>query len=230
MMARNMACWTISALLAGALLLNCAASAAPRDETEDEKSAQSEEGWIVLFNGKDLTGWRNARSPEEENRWFVEEGALTNTEHANDIATVQQWKDFELELEYRIVPGGNSGVYLRGRIEVQVLDSYGKPEIGPGDDGAIYGQFPPKVNASKPAGEWNKLEARYVGDSLSVRLNGKVVHDNQLITELTGGALPGGVNDPGPLMLQGDHGKVWYRNIRIRPLVEQSPDPQEELS
>jgi hypothetical protein len=171
-----------------------------------------------LFDGASLTGWQNARDAEGENQWFVEDGALTNEEHANDIASVGGWRNFELSLEYRIVEGGNSGVYLRGRVEVQILDSYGKKELEPSDNGGIYGQFAPLVNASKPAGEWNTLEAHYVGDRLTVKLNGQEVLHAVQIVGVTGGALPGDVNDPGPIMLQGDHGKIWFRNIKIRPI------------
>lgn len=173
------------------------------------------EGWVKLFNGSDLEGWRNAREPRAENKWLIEDGAMTNVEHGHDIATVKSFKDFGLRLEYKTVPGGNSGVYLRGRIEVQVLDSFGKQKPGKGDDGAIYDQFAPLVNASKPVGEWNQLEACIVGDTLTVKLNGQVIHDKRKISEVTGGALPGKVTDAGPLLLQGDHGKVWYRNIEI---------------
>jgi len=173
--------------------------------------------WKPLFNGKDLSGWQNARQPGGENKWTVEDGAMTNALHGNDIATIETFKDFDLKIEYKTVKGGNSGVYLRGRVEIQVLDSFGKNPPGNGDDGAIYGQFPPKVNASKPAGEWNVLEASYKGDKVTAKLNGQVIHDNQEIVKVTGGALPGGLNDAGPIMLQGDHGKVWYRNIMIRP-------------
>ncbi|MBN2311934.1 MAG: DUF1080 domain-containing protein [Candidatus Hydrogenedentes bacterium] len=186
--------------------------------------------WIVLFNGSDLAGWQNARDPQAENKWLVEDGVLTNVEHGNDIATVDQWKDFDLQIEYKTVPEGNSGIYLRGRIEIQVYDSHGKEAVDATDAGAIYGQFAPLANAAKPAGEWNLIEASYHGDRLTVKLNGQLVQDKTQITELTGGALPGGVNDPGPLMLQGDHGKVWYRNIKIRPAAapEEAPPPAEE--
>jgi len=181
----------------------------------------ADEGWISLFNGKDLTGWQNARVPSAENKWAAEDGTLTNTatgHDGNDIATVEKFKDFELKLEYKTVKAGNSGVYLRGRVEIQVLDSFGKNPPGKGDDGAIYDQFPPKENASKPVGEWNALEVSYVGDVVTAKLNGKVIHDKQQVTKVTGAALPGDVNEAGPLMLQGNHGKVWYRNIMIKPL------------
>lgn len=177
------------------------------------------EGWIALFNGKDLTGWRNAREPEADNKWLVEDGCLTNKDHANNIGTVKLFKDFGLKLEYKIVEDGNSGVYLRGRVEIQILDSFDcEEEPGKGDDGAFYDQHPPLKNASKPAGEWNRLEAIYRGDVVSVTLNGVLVQDNVQIAEPTGGALPGHVNFPGPLMLQGDHGKIWFRNMEIKPL------------
>lgn len=176
--------------------------------------------WIPLFDGKDLEGWQNARDPKAENKWFVEDGAMTNQTHANDIGTTANYKDFELSLEYKLVKDGNSGVYLRGRVEIQILDSYGKQEVGKGDNGAIYDKFVPLVNASKPAGEWNQLDACYVGDTLCVKLNGQVVQAKTKITEVTGGALPGGVDEAGPIMLQGDHGKIWFRNIKVRPLPE----------
>jgi len=184
-------------------------------------ASAADTGWISLFNGKDLTGWQNARDAKAENKWKAEDGTLTNTatgHDGNDIATVEKFKDFELKIEYKTVKDGNSGVYLRGRIELQVLDSAGKNPPGKGDDGAVYDQFPPKVNATKPVGEWNSLEVSYVGDVLTAKLNGQVIHDKQQIAKVTGGALPGGVDEPGPLMLQGNHGKVWYRNIMIKSL------------
>ncbi len=184
-------------------------------------AAAADDGWISPFDGKDLKGWQNARDAKAENKWAAEDGTLTNlvTGHdGNDIATVDTFKDFEIKLEYKTVKGGNSGVYLRGRVELQVLDSFGKNPPGKGDDGAIYDQFPPKENASKPVGEWNTLEASYIGDVVNAKLNGKVIHDKQQVVKVTGGALPGGVNEAGPIMLQGNHGKVWYRNIMIKPL------------
>jgi len=200
--------------------------AQPSEEKGEEEiaSTSQETEWVSLFNGEDLTGWRNARDPSGDITWTVEDGAMTNVEHGHDIATVDFFKDFDLRLEYKTVPGGNSGVYLRGRIEIQVLDSFNEPEPGTGSDGAVYGQFPPLVKASKPAGEWNLLEVTLIGNKLTAKLNGQVIHDNREITQVTGGALPGGVEDPGPLMLQGDHGKVWYRHIEIRPIATRAAE------
>ena len=141
-----------------------------------------------------------------------------DADNGRDLATKANFKDFELEIEYKTVPGGNSGVYLRGRVEVQVLDSYGREELDMSDSGSVYGQYAPLVNASLPPGEWHRFYIRYEGDRLTVKLNDQLVQDNVRVASVTGGALAGGVNAPGPIMLQGDHGKVWYRNPRIRPL------------
>ena len=183
-----------------------------------DAAAPAKDGWIALFNGKDLLGWQKAREPRVDPKWAVDGDAMTNLDGARDIATIAVYQDFDLTLEYKTVKEGNSGVYLRGRIEVQVFDSSGKEKPGTDDDGAIFGQFAPAVNASKPAGEWNALDVHLVGDTITVKLNGKLIHDNVKLTTVCGGALPGGLLDPGPLRLQGDHGKVWYRNIELRPI------------
>jgi hypothetical protein len=182
----------------------------------DTAAPAPEKGWIALFDGKTLTGWVNGRNPSAENRWTVEDGAMTNVAHGNDIATTQTFKDFDLKLEFKTVKEGNSGIYLRGREEIQVFDSFGKTEVGKADCGAIYDQYAPLANPCKAPGEWNTVEASYVGDTITAKLNGVLILDKVKITKPTGGALPGGVGDPGPLLLQGDHGKVWYRNIQIR--------------
>jgi len=177
------------------------------------------EGWITLFDGETMEGWRNARRPNEPHFWTVEDGAMTNdADNGRDLATVANFKDFELQIEYKTMPGGNSGVYLRGRVEVQILDSYGREKMDKGDAGAVYDQYAPLVNASLPPGEWHKFDIRYVGDKLTVKLNDKLVQDNVTISGVTGGALRRGVNEPGPIMLQGDHGKTWFRNVRIKPV------------
>lgn len=182
--------------------------------------AQDEFGeWATLFNGKDLTGWQNAHVARAENLWTAEDGCLTNVRPGvNDIATVERWRDFELHIEYKIPPGGNSGVYLRGRVELQVLDRPHKQTLGTGDAGAVYGQRAPNVKAEKPAGEWNSLDIRLIDNMLHVVSNGKTIHDNVPLTGVTPGGVAGELDEPGPLMLQGTHGKVWFRNITIRPL------------
>lgn len=205
-------------LVLGAMTVGCSQRSFELTPLEELPEADAD-GWISLFDGETLDGWQHARSPGDSHFWTVEDGAMANdADNGRDLATVANFKDFELQIEYRIVPGGNSGVYLRGRVEVQILDSHGKAEVNAGDDGAVYDQYAPLVNASRPAGEWNKLDIRYAGDKLTVKLNDRLVQDNVTISRVTGGALPGGVNEPGPIMLQGDHGKVWFRDVRIRPI------------
>jgi hypothetical protein len=206
-----------------ALLTVTAVAADKFPMAQGDKAACGGE-WVPLFNGADLTGWQNARDAKGENQWYVEDGALTNKEHANDIGTVEQFKNFCVQLKYKINPHGNSGTYLRGRVEIQILDSHGKEALETGDDGGIYSLFAPAVNASKPAGEWNELMAVFIGNRLTAVLNGQVVQKDIEIGKVTGGALPGGVTDAGPFMLQGDHGKVWFRDIMVKKL----PDCDEE--
>ncbi len=199
-----------------ALIIGIAGPAWAIDEDQMEA-----DGWIKLFDEENVSGWRHARDPEAEVTWFVdpEDDSLTNDgDDGHNLATEDEWRDFEIMIDYRIPPGGNSGVYLRGRVEIQILDSSEQDTPRPGDDGAIYNQAPPKVLASNPIGEWNTLHAQYVDNRITASLNGVLIHDEQEVNEVTGGAMPGGVNEPGPIMLQGDHGKVWFRNVWLRPL------------
>lgn len=200
------------------LYTGCGRNAFDLTPLQDLPAADGE-GWIDLFDGKTLEGWQNARQPGDAHFWSIEEGAMANdADNGRDLSTTANFKDFELQIEYKTVPGGNSGVYLRGRVEVQILDSYGKNEMSKGDAGAVYDQYAPLLNASLPSGDWHKFDIRYAGDKLTVKLNGQLVQDNVTVRGVTGGALRGRVNGPGPIMLQGDHGKVWFRNVRIRPI------------
>ncbi|MGC8742643.1 MAG: family 16 glycoside hydrolase [Verrucomicrobiia bacterium] len=182
---------------------------------------------IVLFNGKDLTGWR-LTDPNAVNGWVVEEGILRNKAeqeqgkpHKNygNLRTDREFEDFNLKLEVRVPKGGNSGIYLRGIYEVQVADSYGKPADSHGM-GGLYSRITPKVNAAKPAGEWNSYDITLVNRHVTVILNGEKVIDNEPLLGCTGGALWSDEFRPGPIYLQGDHTSVDYRNIVIRPVLK----------
>jgi 3-keto-disaccharide hydrolase len=146
---------------------------------------------------------------------------MSNTPRANNLISKEKFKDFKLEAEYRVQAGSNSGLYLRGRYELQVLDDFGKPAEKTGHM-AIYGWTPPAVNASKPAGEWQTMEAVLVGNRVTVTLNGQKVHDNAEIQAITGGALDADETAPGPLLIQGDHNRVSYRRIVITPITSAS--------
>jgi hypothetical protein len=182
---------------------------------------------IQLFNGKDLTGWR-LTDPNEFNGWSVKDGLLVNEvsqeegkPHKNfgNLRTDQVFEDFNLTLEVRVPKDGNSGVYIRGIYECQVVDSYGKP-LDPHNMGAIYSRIKPTVNAEKPAGEWQTMDITFVDRHVTVILNGKKIIDNQPIPGCTGGALWSDVTRPGPIYLQGDHTSIEYRNIVLKPVVK----------
>ncbi|MFA4028859.1 MAG: hypothetical protein GDYSWBUE_001241 [Candidatus Fervidibacterota bacterium] len=190
--------------------------------------------WIPLFDGKSLSGWR-LRHEGGRNGWRVEDGVLINQPPSTDLVSEQRFGDFQLHIEFIMPRGSNSGVYLQGRYEIQLLDSHGaKPESHM--CGGIYGLLPPRFNASKPAGEWQVFDVKFVQarrspDGKIVRRarvtvihNGVTIHENAEIARVTGGALDGNEGTPGPLMLQGDHGPVHFRNIYIRPLTEEEAE------
>jgi hypothetical protein len=175
-------------------------------------------GWgepIDLFNGHDLAGWR-PRDPKRKNGWVVTAGILTNAEPGNDLVTDRKFDDFKLHAEFRYPKGSNSGIYLRGRYELQIEDNFGdEPESH--KIGGIYGFLTPSLNASKPAGEWQSVEATLVGRTLTVELNDERIIDRQAIPGPTGGALDSHEGEPGPIMIQGDHGSVEFRMLMLTP-------------
>ncbi|HOU31116.1 MAG TPA: DUF1080 domain-containing protein, partial [Bacteroidales bacterium] len=136
-----------------------------------------------------------------------------------NIRTEQEFEDFNLKLEVNIPQGSNSGIYLRGMYEVQVMDSYKRP-LDSHNMGALYSRITPTVSAEKPAGEWQTLDITLCDRHLTVILNGVKIIDNQPVYGPTGGAIKSDVFSPGPIYLQGDHGKVMYRNIVLTPIIK----------
>jgi hypothetical protein len=186
-------------------------------------------GPIILFDGRNLTGWR-VLEPDLMNCWSVRDGIMINRppvwphvegqphpDTAN-LRTVQEFEDFNLKLEVNVPAGSNSGVYLRGIYEVQVLDSFGQP-LDSHNMGAIYSRITPTVAAEKPPGQWQTLDITLVDRHVTVILNGTKIIDNQPLLGCTGGALWSDEFRPGPIYLQGDHGPVSYRNIVLRPAL-----------
>jgi hypothetical protein len=171
---------------------------------------------VELFDGKSMDAFKG-QDPNRPLNWGVEDGVMTNTPPANNLVSKATFKDFRLQAEYKLTEGSNSGIYLRGRYELQVLDDYGKPPESHGHM-AIYAWTAPLVNASKPVGEWQVMEAVIVANRVTVTLNGKKVHDNAEIQAITGGALDANETDPGPIMIQGDHNKVWFRKLTVTPI------------
>ena len=169
---------------------------------------------ISLFNGYNLDGWKSS-DPEKKNQWTVKKGVLLNPESGVNLITNKKFEDFKLSIEFRYPKGSNSGVYLRGRYEVQVEDNYGlEPESTL--FGGIYGFLKPNQMAAKPAGEWQRYEITLIGRRVSVVANDKKIINDQIIPGITGGALDSKEALPGPIMLQGDHGIIEYRNIKIQ--------------
>lgn len=167
---------------------------------------------IQLFNGKDLKGWHATG----ENQWQAVNGLLQSQRHGSNLVTDQKFNDFKLHIEFRYQNGSNSGVYLRGRYELQIADSKG---LEPLKDqlGAVYGFIAPNEMAAKEAGEWQSYDVTLVGRLVTVVLNGKMVVCNQEIPGITGGALDSNEGEAGPLLIQGDHGPIEFRNILLTP-------------
>ena len=194
------------------------------------------EAAVILFDGQDLSNWTKLDGGAPA--WEVADSAMTVTAGEGDIVSREQFTDFLLHLEFMTpdMPDatgqakGNSGVFLQGRYEIQVLDSYGIEVPGMGDCGAIYNQFASLVNACKPPLEWQTYDAIFraarVSESgeieenarVTVLQNGIVIQNNVQIQGATGGATDDDAAAPGPLRLQ-DHGNpVKYRNIWVVPL------------
>ncbi|WP_395741613.1 DUF1080 domain-containing protein [Prosthecobacter sp.] len=179
---------------------------------------------IQLLNGKDLTGWRLLKEGAD-NGWSVVDGVLQNRvvkakdKHFGNLRTDAEFEDFNLKTEVRTQEGSNSGIYLRGIYEVQVMESYGQP-LDSHHMGALYSRITPSVAAEKPVGEWQTLDITLVDRHLTVILNGKTIIDNAAVLGCTGGAMSSDEFKPGPIYLQGDHTNVDYRNMVLRPVVK----------
>jgi len=178
---------------------------------------------IQLLNGKDLTGWTLIKSAD--NGWSMVEGVLQNRvvkakdKHFGNLRTDAEFEDFNLKTEVRTQEASNSGIYLRGIYEIQIMESFGKP-IDSHHMGALYSRITPSVAAEKPVGEWQTLDITLVDRHLTVILNGKTIIDNQPVLGCTGGALTSDEFKPGPILLQGDHTNVDYRNMVLRPVLK----------
>jgi len=207
------------------------------------------------FNGVDLKGWK-FKGNKEKSKWVVGRATLDDKNPAKlsvtvippeasggpaarllinsaggvDLYTEEKFGDCTIEVEFMVPKGSNSGVYVMGEYEVQILDSYGKKKVGPGDLGGLYGAAAPKVNASKKPGEWQKfvidfraprfdMSGKKTGNAkfVKVTLNDEIIHENVEMKGPTPGGLTGKEVPAGPLMFQGDHGPVVFRTIKITP-------------
>jgi Domain of Unknown Function (DUF1080) len=216
-------------------------------------------GWIDLFAGTDLGAWRGptagwqvvkavALDPANPKKLTTEpgEGVLYATGKGKDLLTKRSFADVEVHAEFAVPKGSNSGVKLMGLYEIQIRDTYGIPvQKLTGDScGGIYPRaeekpkyhhidagFPPRVNAARPAGEWQSLDVTFTAPRFDaagkktanavfkkVVLNGKLIHENRDVGTPTGHAYVKPEVPAGPLLLQGDHGPVAFRDVRVREL------------
>jgi len=195
------------------------ASAEPQKTVAELARVEKKEGFKLLFDGSDLKGW-HLRHEDGAKSWNVQNGMLVNLPdgHGNDLVSDQKFRDFVVRYEYMVPKGANSGFYLRGRHEIQILDDGDrkKPELG--SNGAIYHVQPASEMVSRKAGEWQTVQASMIGNKVTVILNGVKIHDNVEVNQATGSELDSNLDQPGPVLLQGDHGAVAFRNIRIKTL------------
>lgn len=189
----------------------------------DRKMPKNWEKPRALFNGKDLTGWEPIGNVKN-NKWVARDGELVNDNPvvegvrgpaAANIKTTEKFQDFKLHIEVNCPDHGNSGIYLRGRYEIQVGTEGGK--LPDHEMGAVYSHYPPPADAPLNLGQWTSFDITFVGRHVTVVRDGKVYHNNVEIPGPTGGALDSNEAEPGPFFLQGDHhGVIRYRNITIQ--------------
>jgi hypothetical protein len=171
---------------------------------------------VSLFNGKDFTGWRFS-DPRRAKTWTVEDGTLVSNGHGPEIITIPKFGDFKLHLEFNCGPQSNSGVYLRGRYEVQ-LETDSEAEPPNRHMGAVYGFLDPTPEQPRKPGEWQTFDITLLGRTVTVVQNGITIIDHREIPGITGGALDSHEELPGPIYLQGsEEGRVAFRNIVITP-------------
>ncbi len=168
---------------------------------------------IKLLNDADMKGWHAMG----ENQWKVENGVLRSAKSGSNLVSDQKFSDFKLHIEFRYDKGSNSGVYLRGRYEVQIEDNKGK-EPSKTYLGGVYGFLTPSEMVAKDPGEWQSYDVTLIGRMVTVVANGVTIISNQEIPGITGGAIDSKESEAGPLLLQGDHGPIDFRNIVITPV------------
>jgi hypothetical protein len=175
---------------------------------------------VLVGPGVGLDVWSDG-GPGHQGAWKIVNEILENEPPTYNPVSKEKFKDFKIEAEFKLDAGQNSGLYLRGRYELQLALGMGNPATA-GRQGfvSIYGWKAPDVDAGKPAGEWQALDAIVVGNRITATLNGKRVHDNAVLPAMTGGALDNDELAPGPIMIQGDHSRVSFRKLVVTPIIK----------
>jgi len=195
------------------------------------------EGFVALFNGKDLTGWkglvanppRRAKMSAEElakaqakadeqmrKHWKVVDGVLVFDGKGKNLCTVKDYGDFELYVDWKIKPGGDSGIYLRGSPQVQIWDPARHPEGSGGLFNNKKHPSKPLVCADHPVGQWNTFRIKMIGDRVTVWLNGKLVVDNVVMENYWERDKP--IYPTGSIELQNHGNTLYFKNIYIREI------------
>jgi hypothetical protein len=195
--------------------------ATPQNQPWQPRDPESREGFRPLFTGEDLTGW-HYRNPNGTKSWSAQNGQLANKVpeggHGTDLVSDEKFLNFTVRYEYQVPKGANSGFYLRGRHEIQILDDGDATQPSASSNGSLYSQVAPSKMVSRKAGEWQTVEATITGNKIDVVLNGEKIISGASADRPTGGQLDNNVKEPGPIFLQGDHGNVAFRNVRIKVL------------
>jgi TolB-like protein len=177
-------------------------------------------GWRPLFNGKDLNGWKR-RNPQAKGEWRVENGVVVGSgfgRSRRDLYTEDGFWNFNFRCEFMIGTGGDSGIFLRGRHEIQISDDYNVGHTAKGATGALCPFVSPSVFVSRPADQWQTVEATLIGNKVTVILNGTKIHDGIELNQVVNGVLDKNINAPGPILLQGNRGTVRFRNLMIKEI------------
>lgn len=174
---------------------------------------------IKLFNGKNFAGWR-FKDPAKADSWKIVDGNLVSTGHGSEIMTKAKFRNFKLHVEFNTGPQSNSGVYLRGRYEVQIeTDSASEPPSH--HTGGVYGFLDPTPEQPRVTDKWQDYDITLIGRTVTVVQNGVTVIDHKEIPGITGGALDSNEGQPGPIYLQGsEEGRVAFRNIVLTPAAD----------
>jgi len=223
-----------------ALLTGLAATALAADKAADAPLNTPPEGFKALFNGKDLSGWKGlvanpekraqmtlvqlARAQAQANEkmrahWQAVDGVLVFDGGGDSLCTDKDYGDFEMYVDWKIKPQGDSGIYLRGTPQVQIWDP-NQHKIG---SGGLYNnqkhQKDPTIVTDNPIGEWNTFYIKMVGDKVTVKLNGHLVTDNVVMENYWDRKKP--IYDKGQIELQNHGNTLWFRNIYLKELDHQ---------
>ena len=185
-----------------------------------QRDLSSNDSSVIISKGSRLDDWKCLEGISLMKNWHVKNGIISGVapmKKGSHIYTKDKWRDFEIEMEYKVESNSNGGVYLKGLVEIQVASPLEFRDSPKAQDGAIFGQRGPQIFAANPVGEWNHFKAIWKGNTLTVYLNDYLIHNQIEITKPTRGRIPGNLTGDGPIMLQVLKGKVWYRNIKLRP-------------